>query len=167
MPQLCYSAPSKETHFFINSGGDYTLRAKFLLHVSPLRQRLYPGDGSALPVQTAHSRFFVLLETKEELFSYIENIKETCCLPAQNKTLEMQSETMRNELFLSQRQRSGLIFKIHSKIFSVFWGRRRRSGEDSGRLHDSYWKMSPGQLGELCAEEGLHKARKEMKRKEG
>lgn len=31
--------------FFINSGSDYTLRAKFLLHVTPLRQRLYPGDG--------------------------------------------------------------------------------------------------------------------------
>lgn len=114
-------SPIQRNPFFINSGGDYTPRAKFLLHVTPLRQRLYPGDGSALPVQTARSLFFVLLETKGKLFSRMENIKETCCLPAQNKTLEMQSETMRNELFLLQRQRSGRIFKIHSK-YSLFSG---------------------------------------------
>lgn len=35
--------------FFINSGGDYTLGAKFLLHVTLLRQRLYPGDGLSPP----------------------------------------------------------------------------------------------------------------------
>lgn len=46
-------SPIQRNPFFINSGGDYTPRAKFLLHVTPLRQRLYPGDGSALPVQTA------------------------------------------------------------------------------------------------------------------
>lgn len=35
--------------FFINSGGDYTPGAKFLLHVTLLRQCLYPGDGLSPP----------------------------------------------------------------------------------------------------------------------
>lgn len=60
--------------FFINSGGDYTLPAKFLLRVTPLRQRLYPGDG--LSPHCLNSVFASLCSTGDKGKAFFLNRKK-------------------------------------------------------------------------------------------